>query len=947
MHMKKIYYLGIALLCIGSESALSQIPTGYYVAADGLSKAELKTALHQIVSKAQMLGYGSGSGKTWAGFFETDQLENGVVFDRYSNTIRYFDGFKAVEGMNIEHSFPKSWWKGYENNAYRDLFHLYPSDGQTNTIKGNLPLGEIYQNASFDNGVSKIGPNGFSNVYTGSCFEPADEYKGDFARSYFYIVTAYENFKDWWTSPMLDNNTWPVFNKWSTELLLKWHREDPVSPIEQNRQEKVYQIQGNRNPYIDYPELVEYIWGKDTLLTYQFPTESTPVLSKPTSWDKLDMGVEMVNTTIEKTLAFKGVNFSSDLYLSLKQNDGRFSISTESLTAAAVNEGTDITVRFSSDTPGYSYDTLVISSTDLPSNRLIPLSALTAVDFMTMEPSAITATTAQLNWISAINATGYKIDIYQGDKVAGDIIISKYIEGSSNNKAIELYNGTGKEIDLSRYSLKRQTNGNGSFSSELKLKGVLPNNSCWLICLDAATDALKNLADTLVGANVGASAIAFNGNDAVALYHDGIMIDVVGEVNNPAMWGQDCSLYRETSVTHPTTSFDWNEWDKKSIDTFTGVGSHNMTLSADPKYIENGLMVGNQAYYSYQGLTPEQKYTYKVTAILEDGSTIETINTSQIKTNPLQSPEVLDATEITATGFHAHWESVAEATHYLFDLFTLSGAGEQYIEEGFNNVGSNGTPLPEGWSGTASGNYSSAASSGKSPNSIALKQTGEWLQTPTYSDGINKFTFMYRFPSSVTGAFFTIDGYLNEQWVNIDTIYSLNNTKNTLEYKVSQPFTNLRFTYANKVSGTNLALDDIGIWHGAADTIFIARNQEVTEPEYLISGLQPETTYYYQIKAGTPGYQSLPSDVRSITTLAASALNNNSASEIKYHSTDAGIAIWNLQVGTSIRIFDINGKIVYQTVAQDDAIIVPHTKSGVYLLQCITTDFNKTIRIIR
>ena len=104
--------------------------------------------------------------------------------------------------------------------------------------------------------------NGFGTVYTDNCFEPADEFKGDFARSYFYISTIYEDYYQLWQSPMLNNNTYPVWKPWALDLLLKWHRQDPVSPKELARIEAVYNIQGNRNPYIDYPNLVENIWGK-------------------------------------------------------------------------------------------------------------------------------------------------------------------------------------------------------------------------------------------------------------------------------------------------------------------------------------------------------------------------------------------------------------------------------------------------------------------------------------------------------------------------------------------------------------------------------------------------------------------------------------------------------------------------------------------------------------
>lgn len=103
--------------------------------ADGKHGAELKTALYEIISSMHTLGYGSGEDATWEGFSRTDRKEDGSVWDRYSDEIRYFDGFNAVGGMHIEHSFPKSWWGAYENNAYRDLHHLFPADGSGHSAK--------------------------------------------------------------------------------------------------------------------------------------------------------------------------------------------------------------------------------------------------------------------------------------------------------------------------------------------------------------------------------------------------------------------------------------------------------------------------------------------------------------------------------------------------------------------------------------------------------------------------------------------------------------------------------------------------------------------------------------------------------------------------------------------------------------------------------------------
>ena len=250
-----IVFLSLAYVAQGA------IPSGYYYYARGKKKAELKTILHQISAPITELDYGSGPGFTWQGFYKTDQNADGTVKDMYSDSVRSFSGYSSVKDMAIEHSFPKSWWGAYENMAYKDLFHLYPADAYTNGIKNNLPLGEVTGTPMLDNGKSKIGKNGFGTAYTDNSFEPADEYKGDFARSYLYISTIYENLAPLWNSPMLTNTVYPVWKPWAIDLLLKWSRQDPVSSKELDRNDSIYTIQGNRNPFIDFPDMAEYIWG--------------------------------------------------------------------------------------------------------------------------------------------------------------------------------------------------------------------------------------------------------------------------------------------------------------------------------------------------------------------------------------------------------------------------------------------------------------------------------------------------------------------------------------------------------------------------------------------------------------------------------------------------------------------------------------------------------------
>jgi hypothetical protein len=291
-------YILVAVVLLQTSVLLAAVPSGYYYFVKNKKKAELKTAIHTYCGPLKEFDYGGGAGFTWEGFFSTDRRADSTVIDMYSNTVRKQTSFSAVTGMHIEHSFPKSWWGAYPNNAYKDLFHLYPADASANESKNNLPLGEVTGTPTFDNGVTKTGFNGFGTAYADKCFEPANEFKGDFARSYFYIASVYENLAPLMQSPMVINSsTYPFWKPWAIDLLLKWNKQDPVSAKELTRIEAVYALQGNRNPFIDYPDLAEYIWGKDTANVFPFPTETEPFLAAPRRGMKLDFGVILQNDT--------------------------------------------------------------------------------------------------------------------------------------------------------------------------------------------------------------------------------------------------------------------------------------------------------------------------------------------------------------------------------------------------------------------------------------------------------------------------------------------------------------------------------------------------------------------------------------------------------------------------------------------------------------------------
>lgn len=265
--MKRI--LTQILLLLSVTAAIAQ--ADYYTSIDNTKGgATLKTALYNLIKNHKQISYGSGSSSTWGAFYTTDAVvENGQrrVLDMYSNEKRYFTSKgSAVDGMNIEHSVAKSWWGGTKNNAYCDLHHLNPSDQNANSQKSNYPLGEL-TSVRWDNGVTFVGKANIDGS-SQNAYEPCDEYKGDFARVFMYMFTCYQDLTWEYTWMNYEKSTYPTLKPWAVKLLLKWHKQDPVSEKEVNRNNAVYAVQGNRNPYVDYPQLADYVWGDSINYTF-------------------------------------------------------------------------------------------------------------------------------------------------------------------------------------------------------------------------------------------------------------------------------------------------------------------------------------------------------------------------------------------------------------------------------------------------------------------------------------------------------------------------------------------------------------------------------------------------------------------------------------------------------------------------------------------------------
>lgn len=940
------FFVFLGVFVFISSTLPAAVPAGYYYFAKNKKKDELKTALHMYCAPMKVLDYGSGPGFTWEGFYYTDRNADNSVKDMYSGMVRTFSGFSSVSGMHIEHSFPKSWWGSHPNDAYKDLFHLYPADAAANIAKSNLPPGEVSGATSFDNTVIKVGKNGFGTFYSDNCFEPADEFKGDFARSYFYISTIYQNYNSLWQSPMMNNNTYPVWKPWAVELLMKWHRQDPVSEKEQARVEAVYNIQGNRNPFIDYPELVYHIWGADTTQIFPFPNETEAFLLSPRRGATLDFGVILQNDSRSQTLHIQGVNINSELQFSLTRNHPAFALSFSSITSSQAFGGADLGISFTPQSPGMARDTLLVHGGGLAEMLRIPISALASSDFITLEPREVTPVGATLRWIADPQATGYRVSVYQGDLQAGDLFISSYVEGSSWNKALEIFNGTGRTIDLSNYSLQKQSDGTGNFGSTVKLSGTLENNNSYAIVHRKSTNldlqSKAQLFDTLV--------LNMNGNDAIALVRNGVTIDMVGHANAGAdvVWGLDLTLRRKPGITHPVSAYNPAEWTTWPVDTWDMLGKHSMETASESRYILQDLPVGNITSYAATSLMPENTYTYRIEAI-KANENIAAINTMQLRTVPLDVPVPMLPTDISPVSFTAGWEETLFATGYLLNVFELAGKADTTVIETFDQIGSNGKPLPEGWSGTASGNYTTTASAGAAPPSIQLKNAGEWLQTCTYPGPVSRFTFMYKFPSASAGSSFVIEGFGTNGW---ETIANITYNGSTAKFYPSYTFTRdqgmtaFRFTY-NKVGGGNLSIDDVQATYGSQEQVFIHKDLAVEGTQANIQGLVPGNTYYYNVRATLGNSVSQVSETTAVHTSISNKLDERNIPAIRLHSRRNGIYVSGLQGSETIQVYSLTGICLFQDKARASEMEIPLRQIGIFIIRIQSSANIFTSKILR
>ena len=415
------FALLIAATLFTSVAAQAGIPIGYYNSALGQHDEDLMTALRNIIHNHTKLDYND----LWSAFVTTDTDDQGYIIDMYSNC-HYrpseHGGSASVvgEGFNREHSFPKSWFNNGEP-MYTDLFHMYPTDIRVNNQRNNYPFGVCANGTRLTNGQwygkGKLGTSTYPG-YSGTVFEPDDEYKGDFARTYFYMVTCYKNELPSWTgSPQLNKaNGYKAFSTWSINMLMEWTRLDPVSEKEIKRNDAVHSKQGNRNPFIDHPELAEYIWG-DKQGELWGGEDPSPQITAPQDGLAFEMGTCTVDAQLEYMIYLEGKNLTEDLTLTISDSVN-FWVNTNTFAASEVNEGTMLIVTFNPTCEGTFYNEMTLSSSEASTSFKV---FATAKDPDDPEPPVVLGDSIVEDW-EGCTTGGYWTDMVVGNAFTWDFV---------------------------------------------------------------------------------------------------------------------------------------------------------------------------------------------------------------------------------------------------------------------------------------------------------------------------------------------------------------------------------------------------------------------------------------------------------------------------------------------------------------------------------------------
>lgn len=555
-----------------SVSALAQTPPSNLSGSSlrDWFKTNYYTGLHT------QLGYTDARRKMYNYIDNKNNTITGV-YGGYEVSWTYGGTGTNPQPINCEHTVPQSYFD-YNEPMKSDIHHLFPTLSNWNSTRSNHPFADIDDNSTtkwmIDNtsqtGIPASNIDGYSE-YASSQFEPREEHKGNLARAVFYFYTMYPN------EGTVITDVAPL------QTLYDWHLADPIDQDEIDRNNDIFTYQGNKNPYIIFPDLVDEAFE----INGSGGSGSTPdlIISEYIEGSSNNKAIELAN------LSGGSVDLSD--YTLKKQTNGAGSWGTALALSGTLADGEVYTIAHASASSSLtSIADLTTSSTAMTFNGNDPVGLFkndVLIDIVgTFDGGsssfAQNVTLVRQNSITVPNPTysSNEWDQYGQDEFtyfgahgstsggSGELFISEYIEGSSYNKAIEIGNLTGGSVDLSDYTLKKQTNGAGSWSTALSLSGTLADGEAYAIAHSSASSSLTSAADLTTGSSV----MSFNGNDPVGLFKNDVLVDIVGTFDGGSSnFAKDITIVRNSTVTAPNTTYTTSEWDQYGQDEFSYFGS--------------------------------------------------------------------------------------------------------------------------------------------------------------------------------------------------------------------------------------------------------------------------------------------------------------------------------------------------------------------------------------
>lgn len=546
----------------------AQAPAGYYDGTAGLTGYALKTKLHDIIS-AKNINWHYGdlpnlySQTDLDKYYDHDASNTTYLLDIYSEipsgpdsyeytSANLLSGAGATEGLgyNREHAVPQSTF-GSNYPMYSDLHFVIPTDARINNLRNNYPygIGNSTIHYTFSN-TSKIANSAIPNyAYTNRVYEPIDEFKGDIARMLLYFAVRYEdklpsfnystNANPAADRSALDGTAERGFDAPYIAMLLQWNQQDPVSPREIDRNNSVYILQNNRNPFVDHPQWVNAIWTQ---------TPDTVAPQAPLNLNSGQTGAYFTNLTWTPSTSNDVIGYN------IYQN------------------GTYLTTT---------------KSTTLFIDHLNPSTAY-----------SFTVRAYDNGYLSSVDSNTVSVSTLAADMNAKDLFITKYIEGMDNNKAIEIVNKTGHEVDLNNYSIRVQFYNSSSatptyyFGNSFELEGKIANNESFIILNPKAS--LSCITNTEAEFLTAGDALNFSGTQYIELAYKSSTVDAIGikaVQNNNA----NISLYRKATVSQPSINFNNGEWDAYAADYCENLGVLSASENSDT-HVEEIRIYPNPVY---------------------------------------------------------------------------------------------------------------------------------------------------------------------------------------------------------------------------------------------------------------------------------------------------------------------------------------------------------------